>query len=69
MADRDVRRRVDPVTLVVGLLALGVAGFALSDGAGWGWVSHAPWGLGGVAVLVGLVLLAASRRRRGGGRG
>ncbi len=58
----------DPVNLIVGVLTLLVAGYALSDGR-WDLGSADPrWVIAGGALLVGLMLLGASmrpgRRRR-----
>lgn len=62
----DVERRrhrfPDPVNLVVGLLTLAVAGYALSDGA-WNLPAVDPrWVVAGAALLIGLLLLGASVR-------
>ncbi|GDY29273.1 hypothetical protein [Gandjariella thermophila] len=68
--DRLERRRTslrapDPITLVAGVLTLGVSGYVLTDGA-LGIPSTDPkWLLAGAALLIGLLLLAGSLR---GGR-
>jgi hypothetical protein len=58
------RRFPDPVNLIVGLLTLLAAGYALSDGR-WNFGTTDPrWVIAGVALLVGLLLLGSSLRPR-----
>ncbi|OZM75287.1 hypothetical protein CFN78_01720 [Amycolatopsis antarctica] len=56
---------MDAVTLLVGVLALLVSGYVLSDGSTWLPVLDLRWVLGGGAVLVGLLMLVASVTRGG----
>lgn len=55
-------RGVDPVALVAGVLTLLVSAYVLSDGASWLPVFDLRWVLAGGAVLVGVLMLAASLR-------
>jgi hypothetical protein len=60
--DRPRRRFPDPLNLIVGVLTLGVAAYALSDGQ-WGIPMEDPrWIIAGAALVVGLFLLGASVR-------
>lgn len=61
----EAKRGFDVLTLTVGLGALLVSGYALSDGALWLPGMDLRWVLAGGAVLVGILLLTASLR---GGR-
>lgn len=61
---RPGRRRVDVFTLVLGLATLLVSGYVLSDGAGWLPSFDLRWVLAGGAVLVGVLMLGASMRRK-----
>jgi hypothetical protein len=65
--EQERRRRFpDPVNLVVGVLTLLAAGYAISDGH-WGLGSVDPrWVIAGGALLIGLLLLGASVRPRRG---
>jgi len=54
---------LDPLSLVVGLLALLVSAYVLTDGGGWITAIDPLWALAGAAVLTGLLLLGASVRR------
>lgn len=56
-----MRRRIDPVTLVFGIGGGLVAAYVLSNGSFW---FDFRWALGGTAILVGVVLLTNSLRRR-----
>ncbi|MEU7479392.1 hypothetical protein AB0A63_25620 [Lentzea sp. NPDC042327] len=56
-----VRRRIDVVGLVFGIGGLLTAAYVLSDGRFW---FDFRWALGGTAILVGVVLLTNSLRRR-----
>ncbi|HWD06672.1 MAG TPA: hypothetical protein VG674_29950 [Amycolatopsis sp.] len=58
------RRGVDMFTLVVGIATLLVSGYVLSDGASWLPTFDVRWIIAGGAVFVGVLLLAASLRRR-----
>lgn len=58
------RRFPDPLNMIVGLITLGVAAYALTDGQ-WGLPAVDPrWIIAGAALLVGLLLLGASFRPR-----
>ncbi|MDT8909646.1 hypothetical protein [Amycolatopsis sp. PS_44_ISF1] len=58
------RRGVDGFTLIVGLATLLVSAYVLSDGAGGLPAFDFRWVLAGGAVFAGVLLLAASLRRR-----
>ncbi|MEV4600235.1 hypothetical protein AB0K15_22880 [Amycolatopsis sp. NPDC049253] len=58
------RRGVDVITLVVGLATLLVSGYVLSDGASWLPTFDFRWVVAGGAVFIGVLLLAASLRRK-----
>ncbi|WP_434438395.1 hypothetical protein [Lentzea sp. E54] len=62
MTEQGMRRRIDPVTLVAGLGGGLMAAYVLSGGSFW---FDFRWALGGTAILVGVVLLTNSLRRRG----
>lgn len=57
------RRLPDPLALVVGLVSLGVAGFAVTGQAAALNGFDARWLLAGAAVLLGVLLLIGSLRR------
>ncbi|WP_199434350.1 hypothetical protein [Qaidamihabitans albus] len=61
-AVRQRTRGVDVFTLIAGLATLGVSGYILSDGASWFPGVDLRWVLAGGAVLVGVLMLAASMR-------
>jgi hypothetical protein len=56
-----MRRRIDPVTLVFGIGGGLMAAYVLSNGSFW---FDFRWALGGTAIVVGLVLLTNSIRRK-----
>ncbi|CAM3984910.1 hypothetical protein KIPE111705_34625 [Kibdelosporangium persicum] len=58
------RRRPDLLTLFAGIAALVVAAYVLTDGQTWLPSFDPRWLLAGGAVLVGLLLLGSSVRRR-----
>ncbi|MEU4668928.1 hypothetical protein AB0F91_13355 [Amycolatopsis sp. NPDC023774] len=58
------RRGVDVITLIVGLATLLVSGYVLSDGASWLPTFDFRWVVAGGAVFIGVLLLAASLRRK-----
>ncbi|RZQ64033.1 hypothetical protein [Amycolatopsis suaedae] len=60
MADNEIRR-FDGVSLVGGIVTLGVAGFVLSGGSWFGGLDLR-WILAVGAVLVGVLMLVASVR-------
>lgn len=60
------RRGVDLITLLCGIATLGVAGYVLSDGASWLPGVDLRWVLAGGAVLVGVLMLAGSLRKKPG---
>lgn len=63
--EREVERRgPDLLTLIVGLAALVVSAYVLSDGALWVPEIDARWVLAGGALTVGIVMLSASLRRK-----
>ena len=65
MADRDTERRgPDLLTLLAGVATLLVSGYVLSDGASWLPSMDPRWLIAGGALVVGLILLAASLRGR-----
>jgi hypothetical protein len=59
------RRGVDVFTLIAGIATLAVSGYVLSDGPSWLPTSDLRWVMAGGAVLIGVMMLAASFR---GGR-
>lgn len=62
-AARAQRSGFDPITMLGGLAALVLAGYALSDGFGGVAVFSDPrWLLAGGAVLVGVVMLVSTLR-------
>ncbi|WP_258946108.1 hypothetical protein [Lentzea californiensis] len=61
MAEQGMRRRIDPVTLVFGIGGGLVAAYVLSNGS---FQFDFRWALGGTAIVVGLVLLTNSLRRK-----
>ncbi len=64
VTERRRGRLPDPLNIIVGVLTLGVAAYALSDGQ-WGLPAVDPrWIIAGGALLVGLLLLGASFRPR-----
>jgi len=68
VAERDgVRRGPDVLVLIAGLLTLGASAFVLTDGASWFPAVDGRWFVAGVAVLVGVALLASGRGRGRGG--
>ncbi|SFR09325.1 hypothetical protein SAMN04488564_103113 [Lentzea waywayandensis] len=56
-----MRRRIDPVTLVFGIGGGLMAAYVLTNGSFW---FDFRWALGGTAIVVGLVLLTNSFRRK-----
>lgn len=62
--DGTGRRGFDPLALVAGLATLAVSGYVLSDGPQWIGIPDMRWILAGVAVLVGIGMLASSLRRQ-----
>jgi hypothetical protein len=58
------RKRLDLITLFAGLAALVMAAYVLTDGKTWLPSFDPRWLLAGGAVLVGLLLLGTSVRRR-----
>lgn len=59
-------RRIDPISLIAGILALLASVYILADGAEWVTVVDPRWVLAGAAVLAGVLMLGTSARR---GRG
>lgn len=59
-------RKLDPISLIAGVLALLASAYILTDGAGWVTVLDPRWVLAGTAVLAGVLMLGTSARR---GRG
>ncbi|MEV4317517.1 hypothetical protein [Actinocrispum sp. NPDC049592] len=67
MADPDEtpeRKRLDLLTLLAGVATLLMAAYVLTDGRTWLPSFDPRWLLAGGAVLVGLLLLGSSVRRR-----
>lgn len=66
MADNDTARQrsgIDSVGMLGGLVALVLAGYALSDGFGGVAVFTDPrWLLAGAAIVVGVLMLASTLR-------
>lgn len=58
------RRGLDPLTLLFGIGALLVSGIALTNGSGLLPGVDPRWLLAGGAILVGLLLLVGTLRRR-----
>jgi hypothetical protein len=58
------RRRPDALTLIAGIGTLLVSAYVLTDGASWLPAFDPRWLLAGGAVLVGLLLLGVSVRKR-----
>lgn len=63
--ERSVRK-LDPISLIAGVLTLLASAYILADGAGWVTVLDPRWVLAGAAVLAGVLMLGTSARR---GRG
>ena len=63
--DTETRRRwPDVFTLLMGLATLFVSGYVLSDGNLWLPTVDPRWLITGGALLVGILLLASSLRRK-----
>ncbi|ONI73419.1 hypothetical protein ALI144C_46845 [Actinosynnema sp. ALI-1.44] len=58
------RKRLDPLTLFAGIAALLMSAYVLTDGQTWLPSFDPRWLLASGAVLVGLLLLGSSLRRR-----
>ncbi|WP_084145602.1 hypothetical protein [Amycolatopsis jejuensis] len=58
------RRGVDGITLFVGIATLLVSAYVLSDGASWLPAFDFRWVIAGGAVFCGVLMVAASFRRR-----
>jgi hypothetical protein len=62
VTDRPRRQWPDPLNLIIGVLTIGVAAYALTDGQ-WGLPTVDPrWVVAGGALVIGLLLLGASLR-------
>jgi hypothetical protein len=59
--------KIDGFTLLAGIATLLVSAYVLSDGANWLPEMNLRWVLAGGAVVVGVLMLAASLRRGGKG--
>lgn len=59
---RPKKRGIDAFTLIAGLATLLISGYVLSDGASWMPTFDIRWVLAGGAVLIGVLMLAASFR-------
>ncbi|RSM68126.1 hypothetical protein DMH04_47395 [Kibdelosporangium aridum] len=62
--EKTERKRVDLLTLFAGLATLLLSAYVLTDGQTWLPSFDPRWLLAGGAVLVGLLLLGSSVRRR-----
>lgn len=62
--DKAERKRPDLLTLFAGIATLIMAAYVLTDGKTWLPTFDPRWLLAGGAVLVGLLLLGSSVRRR-----
>ncbi|MCE7005990.1 hypothetical protein LWC34_24615 [Kibdelosporangium philippinense] len=62
--EKTERKRVDLLTLLAGIAALLMSAYVLTDGASWLPSFDPRWLLAGGAVLVGVLLLGSSLRRR-----
>ncbi|MFC0114931.1 hypothetical protein [Kibdelosporangium aridum] len=62
--EKTERKRVDLLTLFAGIATLVLSAYVLTDGQTWLPSFDARWLLAGGAVLVGLLLLGSSVRRR-----
>jgi hypothetical protein len=62
--DKTERRRPDLLTLFAGIGAIVMSAYVLTDGQTWLPSFDPRWLLAGGAVLVGLLLLGTSVRRR-----
>jgi hypothetical protein len=60
----EQHRGVDPLALIMGLVVLAASAYALTDGAVWLPGSDPRWVVAGGALVIGLILLAVSLRRR-----
>jgi hypothetical protein len=58
------RKRLDLITMLAGIATLMMAAYVLTDGRTWLPSFDPRWLLAGGAVLVGLLLLGSSVRRR-----
>lgn len=58
------KRGVDVFTLIIGIATLLVSGYVLSDGASWLPRFDFRWIMAGGAIFVGVLLLAASVRKK-----
>lgn len=64
-AGQDTRRRgFDPLSLVAGIAALCASAYVFLDGPAWIGHLDPRWILAGVAVVIGVGMLAASLRRQ-----
>lgn len=61
MTEQGVRKRIDPLGLVFGIGGGLMAAYVLTDGSFW---FDFRWALGGTAILVGVVMLTNSLRRK-----
>jgi hypothetical protein len=60
---RPVRRGTDPITMIFGVAALVASAYVITGGIGWPHFDPR-WVISGVALVIGLMLLGASIRRR-----
>lgn len=66
-AHDEVRRRTgppDPIALIVGIGALVASAYVITDGNGWTSWLDLRWLVAGAALLIGVLMLGASLRRR-----
>ncbi|MDT7724396.1 MAG: hypothetical protein QOI21_972 [Actinomycetota bacterium] len=59
---QPAKRGIDVMTLIAGIVTLAASGYILGDGASWMPDFNLRWVMAGAAVLIGVLMLAASLR-------